>query len=122
MKINCKQLKAVLALGVRNLGLLFLVLKLGKFSFFDNFFLDLANYQDLENFSPFKLDNFWPFDIFPIFNNFSYFSINLLPPLIPPNLLVANTLLATSTYNNTVMFSIDINNVVILLKPWIICQ
>ena len=61
MKASRKRLKAVLALGVKNSGLSSVVLKLVEFSFFDNFFPDLAKFQDLDIFSLFDfldLDNF----------------------------------------------------------------
>ena len=44
VKVNCKRLKTALALGVRKLGPLFLVLKLGKFPSFDKFFPDLIDF------------------------------------------------------------------------------
>ena len=50
MKVSHKQLKATLALRVRKLGPLSLVSKLGKFPLFDKFFLDLVDFQDLDNF------------------------------------------------------------------------
>ena len=120
VKANYKRLKAVLALRVKKLGLLCVALKLGKFSLFDNFFLHLADFWDLNNFSPLEfldLDKFWPFDVFLVFNNFPYFSIDLSPSSILPNLSVISISLATSTYNNTVVFSIDVSGVAILLKP-----
>ena len=82
VKTNCKQLKAVLALKIRKLSLFFLASKLGEFLLFDNFFPNLANFQDLDNFSPFEFldsDNFRPFNNFLVFDNFSYFLIDLLP-------------------------------------------
>ena len=36
---------------------------------------------------------------------------------MPPTLLAANTLLATSPYNDIIVFSIDISGTAILLKP-----
>ena len=105
MKANYKQLKVVLALRIRKLGLFF-----------------LADFWDLNNFSPFKfpnLDNFYLFDNLPIFDNFPYFLINLSPPSISPTLLVASISLVTNIYNDTIVFSIDINNITILLKSWI---
>ena len=56
MKANCKWLKAILMLEVKKLGPFFLMSKLGKFSLFDNFFPDLADFWDLDNFLVF--DNF----------------------------------------------------------------
>ena len=102
VKANRKWLKVALALEVRKLGPLSLVSKLGEFLIFDSF-LDLTD--------------FWLFDVFPIFNNFSYFPIDSLPPLITSISLVANTSLAASTYDDIVVFSIDVSGVAILLKP-----
>ena len=58
---------------------------------------------------------------FLVFNNFSYFSINLLLSLISPILLVDNISLAISIYNDIVVFSIDISYMAILLKFLINC-
>ena len=49
VKANHKQLKVDLALGVKKLGPLFLASTLGEFLLFAGF-LDLANFQDLDNF------------------------------------------------------------------------
>ena len=54
MKDNYKQLKTVLILGIKKLGLFFLALNLGKFPLFNNFFPDLVNFWDLNNFSLFE--------------------------------------------------------------------
>ena len=74
--------------------------KLGKFLFFDNFFLDLANFQDLNNF----------FDFLAIFSLplISKLSILLLPT---PNHSRVNF------SNSIVVYSIEINRATILLKP-----
>ena len=101
IKVNCKQLKAVLALKVKKLSLLILVLKLDKFPLFDNFYSDLADFRDLNN--------------FPVFDNFLHFSINSSPPLTPP------VLLATSIYDHIVVFSIDVSGTAIILKSWMNC-
>ena len=61
MKANCKWLKAVLTSGVRNFDLSSVVSKFVEFPLFDNFFLDLAKFQDLDIFSLFD---------FPDLNNF----------------------------------------------------
>ena len=106
IKANCKQLKATLVLGVKKLRPAFLASKFGEFPFF-NGFLDLANFLP---FAFLNLDNFRPF------NNFPHFSINLSPLLMPPISLGVSILSATSTYNNTVIFSIDISCAAILLK------
>ena len=44
IKVNYKQLKAILILGVKKLILFFIVLKLSEFSYFNNFFFNLANF------------------------------------------------------------------------------
>ena len=119
IKANYKQLKTILILGIRKLSLFFLALKLGEFSLFDNFFLDLANFWDLDNFSLFKfpnLDNFRFSENFPILNIFLHFPINLSSFLMLSILLAANILLAKSIYNDTIVFSIDVNSMAILLK------
>ena len=103
VKANRKWLKAVLASEVRKLGPFFLALKLGKFSFFDNFFLDLADFWDL--------DNFWDLDDFPIFDNFPHFSID------SASSFTTATSLVTSICDDTVVFSIDVSDAAILLKP-----
>ena len=50
MKANYKQLKATLALEIKKLGLFFLASKLDKFSLFDNFFPNLADFWNLAKF------------------------------------------------------------------------
>ena len=44
IKINYKQLKNILVLEDKKLDLAFLILNLGKFPFFSNFFLNLAKF------------------------------------------------------------------------------
>ena len=107
VKASYKWLKTVLALEVRNFDLAFIVLKLVKFPLFNNFFLDLANFQDLKFF---LLFNFSDLDNFLVFNNILDFSINSSLPSMLPILFVINT------YNNIIIYSIDINNAAILLK------
>ena len=102
MKANYKQLKAVLLLRIKKFGLFSLASKLDKFLLFDNFFSDLANFWDLDNFL--------------IFDNFPHFSINSSPPSILPISLAASILLASSIYDDTIVFSIDVSSVAILLK------
>ena len=70
-------------------------------------------FLDLDNVSPFK---FLDLNNFLIFNNFPHFSINLSPPSMPPTSFAASTSSATSTYDNTVVFSIDVSDAAILLK------
>ena len=120
MKASHKRLKAVLALGVRNFGPSSITSKLVEFPLFDNFFFDLAKFQDLDVFLLFDfldLDNFWDLDDFPVFDNFSHFSINLSLLSMSPTSSVVSTSLATSTCNDTVVFSIDVSDAAILLKP-----
>ena len=112
VKVNYKRLKAALALGVRKLGPAFLVSKLGELSLFDGF-LDLANYLTFE-FS--DLDNFRPFDNFPNFLTSSSPS-----PLIP-DLTTSPLAFPTSgsdMSSDLVVFSIEMSEAAILLKPWI---
>ena len=114
MKAKRKWSKVTLASGVRKLSPFFLMSKLDKFPLFDNFFLDLAYFWDLDNFLIF--DNFWDLDNFLVFDNFPLFLIDSSPPSTPPTSLAANTLSAISTYNNTVIFSINISDAAILMK------
>ena len=120
VKANRKQLKAVLASGVKNFGPSFVASKLVEFPLFDNFFPDLAEFRDLDVFSLFDfpdLDNFRDLDNFLVFDNFPHFSIDSSPLLTPSTLLAASTSSATSTCDDIVIFSIDISGTVILLKP-----
>ena len=57
IKVNHKQLKVILALRVINSHLVFKALKLGKFQLFNNFFFNLADFWDLNNFLSFKFSN-----------------------------------------------------------------
>ena len=51
MKANRKQLKAILASGVKKLDPAFIMLKLGEFPLFDSFFdFSSFNFLDLDNF------------------------------------------------------------------------
>ena len=61
VKVSRKQLKAVLVLEIKNFSLTFVTPKLSKFLLLDNFFPDLAKFQDLDVFLLFDfldLDNF----------------------------------------------------------------
>ena len=105
MKANYKWLKAVLASGVRKLSMTFLVVNLGEFILFDGF-LDL--------------DNFQLSDILV----FGFISFDLLLSLISLTSLAASTStpsnsLAASTYNDIIVFSIDVSGAAILLNFWI---
>ena len=114
VNINHKWLKAVLILRVKKLGSFFLVSNLDKFLLFDNFFPDLADFQNLNNFLTFKFPNL---DYFLVFNNFLYFLVNLLLSLISPILLAANISSTISTYDDKIVFSINISSTALLLKP-----
>ena len=110
MKTNHKRLKVALVSKIRKLGPLFLASKLGEFPFFDDFFFDLANFRDL--------DNFWLFNL-PAFG-FKRFDLPLpstSPTLLATSTLVPSTSLAASTYNEMVVFSIDVSGAAILLNP-----
>ena len=98
---------------IKKLDLFFLASKLDKFLLFNNFFFNLANFWNLTNFLSFYFFNLDNFLIFSFIN----FLINLLLLLISPILLIINFLLAINTYNNRIIFNININNTVILLKP-----
>ena len=74
-------------LGVKNFGLASIALKLVEFPLFDNFFLDLAKFQDL--------DIFLPFD-FPNLDNFLDFLACSIPFSLTPNLLTSLLLLFLS--------------------------
>ena len=137
VKANHKQLKAVLASGVKNFGPSSVALELIEFLLFDNFFPDLAEFQDLDVFSLFNfsdLDNFQDLDVFP---NFLVCSTPFPPtpnPSISPSpsffpkagllssfLLEANLLpsflLGAGSSSDPVVFSIEVNGAAILLKP-----
>ena len=53
MKASSKQLKAVLASGIKNFGSSSIVLKWIEFPIFDDFFPNLAKFWDLDVFSRF---------------------------------------------------------------------
>ena len=115
VKANYKWLKAVLAYRVRNFNLASILPKLGKLPLFDNFFLDLADFQDLDNFSLFKfpnLDKFW------LFNFLNFLAIFLSRPI--SNLLTSLPPTFSHSKNNfssnIVIFSIKVSGAVILLN------
>lgn len=58
VKVSHKRLKDILVSKVKKLGPAFSISNLGKFLPFDNFFLDLADFQDLNNFWPFNFSDF----------------------------------------------------------------
>ena len=105
VKASHKQLKAVLASEVRKLGLTLLVANSSEFPLFTGF-LDL--------------DYFWLSDL----KVFAFIDFDPLSLLTSPTILVASILapsisLAVSTYNNMVVFIIDVSYATILLNPWI---
>ena len=138
MKANRKWLKVVLVSGVRNFGPFSIVLELVEFPLFDNLFLDLVKFQDLDVFPPFDfpdLDNFQNLDVFSDFLACStLFPITLTPstsplPLFLPEaslllsfLLEADLLLlfllGAGLSGDPVIFSIEVSGATILLKPW----
>ena len=81
VNVNCKGLKADLALGVSKLGPAFLASKLGEFSLFDGF-LNIADF--LPSKFP-DLDNFWLFDLSVFgFTRFDLsFNLLLPSPILP---------------------------------------
>ena len=131
MKASYKWLKVVLALRVRNFDLAFVILKLVKFSLFNNFFPDLAKFQDLDIFSLF---NFLNLDKFPDFLAYStsfllisnlstssllsFFSkINLLLLFLLEIDLLLSFWLGANLLDNSVVFRFEMSRITILLKP-----
>ena len=131
VKVSRKQLKAVLALGVKNFGPSSVALKLVEFLFFDNFFPDLAKFQDLDVFLLFDfldLDDFFNFlacsTLFSVTPNSSILPLPLFlskARLLLLFLLEANLLplflLRAGLSDDPVVFSIKVNEAAILLKP-----
>ena len=137
VKANRKRLKAVLASEVRNFGPSSVTLEFVKFPLFDDLFLDLAKFRDLNVFSLFDfldLDNFRDLDVFSDF--LAYFTpfLPTLTPLTSPSpsflpeaglllsfLLKADLLplflLGVGSSGDSVVFSIEISGAAILLKP-----
>ena len=122
---------------VRKLGPFFLALKWSKYPFFDNFFPDLANFQDLDNFSLFDCPDLDKFFDLNNFLNFLACSIsfpltsNPLISLLPSFLLDISLLLLflleadllplflleAGLLGDPVIFSIKMSEAAILLKP-----
>ena len=128
--------------GVRNFGPSFIALELVEFTLFDNFFPDLAEFQDLDVFLFFDfpdLNNFQDLDIFSLFDFPDFLACSTLFPLTPylstsplPSffpevgllllfLLKADLLplflLGVGLLGDSVVFSIEVSGVAILLKP-----
>ena len=130
VKASRKQLKIVLALEVRNFGPASIVLKLVEFLLFDNFFHDLAKFQDLNIFLLFNfpdLDNFSDFLAYFILFLPTSNSLTLLLPSFFPEagllllfLLEADLLplflLEAGLSGNPVVLNIKMSEVAILLK------
>ena len=113
VKVSHKQLKVILASGVRKLSPTSVASKLGEYPLFNGFF-DLSLF-DLDDF--WDLANFWLFDL-PVFG---FICFNPLPPLMSPTLLLASTLapsisLAASNYNDMIVFNINVSDTAIVLK------
>ena len=105
------RLKVVLALGVKKLGLVFVVLKLGKFPLFNGFFNFLPlDFPDLYNF--WNLAKFGSFD-FP-----DILASSLLLPQAPnPTTSPLQFLtLSLDMFGNPVVFSIKVSGVAIFMK------
>ena len=134
MKASRKRLKADLALGFRKLGPLSLASKLGEFPLFDEFFLGLADFQDLNVFSLFEfpdLDDF--FDFFDFLACSTLLQLNPSTSSLPLFLLRASLMLSflqeaglllsflleASLLGDQVIFNIEVSRAAILLKPWI---
>ena len=130
MKASHKRLNVVLVLGVRNFGPASIVLKLVEFPLFDNFFFNLAKFQDLDIFSLFDfldLDNFPNFlagsILFsPILNLLTlmlllfFIKIGLLLLFLLEADLLPLFLLKASSLSNLVVFSIEVSGATILLN------
>ena len=116
VKANHKQLKDVLASGVRSFGSAFVISKLDEFLLFDNFFPDLANFWDLDNFLPFEffdLNKFWLFNFLDFLIIFSPLPISNLSILLSP--IFSHSKI--NFPNSIIVFSIQMSGAAILLKP-----
>ena len=109
IKASHKRLKVVLASKVRNFGSAFIAPKLDEFSFFDNFFLDLADFRNLDNFLPFEFLDFLVISLLPLTLNLS----TLLSPTFSCS--------GVNFSSNIVVFSIEVSGATILLKLWMNC-
>ena len=135
IKTSRKQLKAILLSKVRNFGPTSIALKLVKFLIFDDFFSNLAEFQDL--------DVLLLFD-FPDLNNFLDFLACFIPFSLTLNLLISPLplffpetsllllfllktdllplfLLKAGLLSDPIVFSIKVSKAIILLKPWMNC-
>ena len=105
MKSSHKWLKIILALRFKKFGLAFIALKLDEFLFFDNFFLDLADFWNLNNFLPFKFSNFLAI------SSSSPISNLLTSPLPTPSYLTVYF-----SYD-IIVFGMEVNRAAFLGKP-----
>ena len=132
---NHKRLKVILVSKVRNFDPSFVVLKLVEFSLFKNFFPDLAKFWNLNVFSLFDfpyLNNFLDFLAYSILFSptrnplvsllLSFFlkTSLLLLFLLKADLLLSFVLRA-SLFSDLVVFSIEVSETTIWMKPWINC-
>ena len=130
MKASHKQLKAVLASRIRNFGLAPVASKLIKFPLFDNFFLNLAKFQDFDVFLLFDFPNFNNFFDFLAYSKPFLPTPNPLTLLLPSFLLevgllllflleadlLPSFLLRAGLSGDLVVFSIEVSEAAILLK------
>ena len=122
MNASRKRLKAFLVPKVRKLGLLLLASKLSKFPLFNNFFFDLANFQDLNNFCLFDFSDFLVYFTLSLSNPILLLRLflietNLLLSLLLETSLLLLFLLGAGLSNNIVIFKIMVNEAAILPKP-----
>ena len=95
--------------GVKNFGLAFVAPKLSEFLLFDNSFLNLANFWDLDNFLPFEFPNFLAISL-------SSSILNLLTSPSP-----TPSYLGVNFSGGIIIFNIEVSKVAILLKSWMNC-
>ena len=117
IKASHKWLKVVLKLGVRNLGLASITSKLDEFLLFDNFFLNLAKFWDLDVFLIFDILDFLA--CFILLLLISNLLTSLLLSFLPKTSQLLLFLSRTSLSDNLVIFNIKVNRAIILLKLWI---
>ena len=132
IKASRKWLKVILALGVRNFDRSSVALKLVEFPLFDNFFLNLAKFWDLDIFLLSDFPNLDYFLDFLICSTSFSLTLNLLTSLLSSFFLEAGLLLLfllkanlllllllkASLSDDPVVFSIKISKAAILLKLW----
>ena len=110
---NYKYLKIILILKIKKLDLDLLAPKLGEFLLFNNFFSNLAKFQNLNNFLFFDfsyLDNFWNL------SNFFFFQISSF-------LSIFHTIIINIKLMNFIIIIIwfrDLLNTIIFTEDWLI--